>query len=341
MKSEHATFQVSIADSDVVFETNEDDTILGSMLRAGIGVPYECNAGGCGSCKFTLVDGSVVDDLEESAGLRQSDRRKNKHLACICRARSDCTISVKLDSAYAPEIYPTAIAAQFISRTPLTHDLWEFHFQSTEPALFKPGQYAKLHIPGVSGPRSYSMANTANDDGIWTFQIKRVPDGEATTLLFGGALEGLVVDIDAPYSIAHLDENSKRATVCIAGGSGLAPMLSIIRGLALSGVNKTQPILYYGARTPEDIVPSTYFSDIQNFDPAQHYIPVVSDTESATNYEGSKGFVHEHLATALPEDCSDIDFYMAGPPPMVDAVRRHLVLDRKVPIEQLRYDRFF
>lgn len=341
MKSEHATFQVSIAGSDVVFDTHEGDTILGSMLRAGIGVPYECNAGGCGSCKFTLVDGSVADDLEESAGLRQSDRRRNKHLACICRAKSDCTINVKLDDAYAPELRPTAIAAQFISRTPLTHDLWEFHFHSTEPALFKPGQYAKLHIPGVSGPRSYSMANTANSDGLWVFQIKRVLDGEATTLLFGDDLEGLDVRIDAPYSIAHLDENSKRAIVCIAGGSGLAPMLSIIRGLSKSDASKTQPILYYGARTPEDIVPLTYFSDIQNFDPEQHYIPVVSDPDSAASYDGPKGFIHEHLATALPEDCTNIDFYMAGPPPMVDAVRRHLVLDRKVPIEQLRYDRFF
>jgi len=341
LKTEQPQFRVTVADSSVAFSSNEDDTVLGSMLRAGIGVAYECNAGGCGSCKFTLIDGCVSDDLKESPGLRASDRRKNKHLACVCRVQSDCTISIKLDSAYIPATPPTRIAAHFVSQTPLTHDLWEFCFKSEEPAVFKPGQYAKLHIPGVSGPRSYSMANIANEDGFWVFQIKRVPGGSATGFLFGDGLEGQQVTIDAPYSIAHLDESSMRPVICIAGGSGLAPMVSILRGLAKSPTREVSPLLYYGARTQNDVVDPSYFADIPGFDAREQYIPVVSEPDVSSGYGGPTGFIHEYLVSALAEDCSAIDFYLAGPPPMVDAVRRHLVLDRKVPIEHLHYDRFF
>jgi toluene monooxygenase electron transfer component len=338
-KGQH--YRIVLANTDVSFVQGSDDTLLSSMLRSGIGMPYECNAGGCGSCKFTLIDGSVSSDIESPPGLRRSDIRKNVGLACISRATGDCTISARLDDAYEPKIRPTRDVATFVSRVPLTHDMWEFTFRTESPASFLPGQYAKVFVPGVIGPRSYSMSNTANDDGVWQFQIKRVPNGETTAVLFGDDLEGTGFSIDAPYSIAHLDTESTRPVVCIAGGSGLAPMVSILRGLSAAEPRDVAPLLYYGARTVSDIVAPAYFSDIPDFDIDQQYTPVVSEPESAPEYEGAAGFVHEHLAIALPDDCSAIDFYLAGPPPMVDAVRRHLVLDRKVPIEHLHYDRFF
>jgi len=162
-------FCVSIENSEVSADTDINDTILGSLLRAGVGMPYECNSGGCGSCKFTLIEGRISEDEGEWQGLRPSDVRKNKHLACVSRAQSNCLINVKLDSIYEPKIKPFKCSARFVSSAPLTHDLWEFEFKSDGPAHFLPGQYAKLIIPGVSGPRSYSMSNTANRDGSWFF----------------------------------------------------------------------------------------------------------------------------------------------------------------------------
>ena len=311
------------------------------MLRAGLGMPYECNAGGCGSCKYRLLEGSVSEDLEDTAGLRPADRRRNKHLACITRAQSDCTIEVKLDPAYEARIRPQKFEAVFRSRESLTHDLWEFSFGTDAPARFLPGQYAKLHIPGVDGPRSYSMSNTANDEGHWDFQIKRVPDGAATTALFDRDLEGLKIILDAPYSIAHLDEESPRPIVCIGGGSGLAPMVSLLRGRAESRGRAEAITLYYGARTTRDVVDPDYFETISGFDPDSQYVVVLSEPDTDGHWNGPIGLIHEYLGEALPEDCAGCDYYIAGPPPMVEAVRRHLVLDRKVPIEQLHYDRFF
>ena len=339
--TKQSLYQVSIEGTGLVFDVNESDTLLGGILRARTGIPYECNAGGCGSCKYTLIEGEVVDDLEESPGLRASDRRKNKHLACISHPRSHCTIQIKPDNDYIPKYPPRKFQATLRSIGRLTHDLWEFRFESDEKARFLPGQYAKVSIPGVTGPRSYSMCNTDNDTGQWAFQIKRVEGGSASSVLFRDALIGIQVTIDAPYSIAHLQTNSPRPIICIAGGSGLAPMVSILHGVSEIDEKTHKPILYYGARKVDDVVCKEYFDTIPGFGSDRQYIPIISEPESEPHWMGATGLVHEYLAQNLGDNCKDFEYYIAGPPPMVDAVKRHLILDRAIPVEQLHYDRFY
>ena len=333
--------RVAISHSELVIHVDHGDTLLGGILRAGVGVPYECNAGGCGSCKYTLLDGSVADDLEETAGLRASDRRKSKHLACISRPQSDCTIELKLDPEYTPKNAPRKVDASLHSIEKLTHDLWEFHFDAPRTASFLPGQYAKVSLPGVTGPRSYSMSNVANEVGRWSFQIKRMEGGAASKVLFDGLTTDLQVTIDGPYSTAYLRSDSVRPIICIGGGSGLAPMVSILRGISQRKSDKTKPVLYYGARQEKDVVDQEYLATIPGFNPENQYIPIVSEPEESDTWAGATGLVHEFLKSHLNETTQDSDFYMAGPPPMVDAVRRHLVLDRGIPVDRLYYDRFF
>ena len=339
--TEQTLYQVSIEGTGLVFDIDENDTLLGGILRARTGIPYECNAGGCGSCKYTLIEGEVIDDLDDSPGLRASDRRKNKHLACISHPRSHCTIQIKPDNHYIPKHLPQKFQATLQSIEKLTHDLWEFKFQSDQAAHFLPGQYGKLSIPEVIGPRSYSMCNTANDTGQWVFQIKRVEGGSASSILFDDSLNGIEITIDAPYSIAHLQTDSSRPIVCIAGGSGLAPMVSILHGVSEIEGNTHKPILYYGARKVDDVVCKEYLDTIPGFNSDSQYIPIISEFESGTQWIGATGLVHEYLAQNLSDNCKEFEYYIAGPPPMVDAVRRHLILDRAIPVEQLHYDRFY
>lgn len=338
---EQSLYQVSIEGTGLVFDINENDTVLSGILRAGTGIPYECNAGGCGSCKYTLIEGEVVDDLNESPGLRASDRRRNKHLACISHPRSHCKIQIKPDSDYVPKHPPQQIQATLQSIEKLTRDLWEFRFDTSQAAHFLPGQYAKVSIPGVTGPRSYSMCNTANDTGQWAFQIKRVEGGSASSVLFADALKEIRVTIDAPYSIAHLKTDSPRPIICIAGGSGLAPMISILQGVSEIHGYTHKPVLFYGAQTVDDLVSREYLDTIPGFGSDQQYIPIISNSKSGLDWKGATGLVHEYLAETLSDNCKDFDYYIAGPPPMVDAVRRHLILDRGIPVEQLHYDRFY
>lgn len=336
-----ASHSVTIQGTDLTVDIDTSDTLLSGLLRKGIGIPYECNAGGCGSCKYTLIEGEVSDDLHESPGLKNSDRRKNKHLACISHLKSDCVIQVKQDKDYRPKNFPAIRKAHLISRRPITHDLWEFEFQTESPAVFLPGQYAKVFISGVNGPRSYSMSNIENDDGGWQFLIKKTPGGAASEVLFEKDLKEISVDLDAPYSIAHLDAEHKSQVVCIAGGSGLAPMISILLGIYCNNLTSLNPTLYYGARTEQDVIPLDYFSLIPGFNPETQYFPIVSEPEPGSNWSGATGFVHEHLSNAIRPEIDDQEIFIAGPPPMVEAVRRHLVLDLGVSITQLHYDRFF
>lgn len=335
------SYRVVVDDAGLSFEASAEDTLLGAALRAGIGFPYECNAGGCGSCKFTLVEGTVVPTLENCPGLKTRDKHRNKHLACISRVESDCIVDIRLDAAYVPKIPPASVVAEFVATEKLTHNLWEFTFKSPEPARFLPGQYAKVSVPNVDGPRSYSMSNLSNDEGIWQFQIKKLDGGAASKRLFEQPLNGLAVTIDAPYSIAHLRMDSKAPVVCIGGGSGLAPMFSIAKGLAVGTEPGRDLAVFYGARTEADVIDASRFDEIARLLPGARFIPVVSEPGDREGWTGATGLVHEYLAGALPFDISEIEFYIAGPPPMVDAVRRHLVLERGAPIGNLFYDRFF
>ena len=165
--------------------------------------------------------------------------------------------------------------------------------------------------------------------------------GAASEVLFKDSLKNLNITIDAPYSIAHLKSDSQRQAICIAGGSGLAPMVSILHGITQLEHVKPDPILYYGARNCRDVVDKGYFNTISGFRPDEQYIPVVSEPAQSDNWGGATGMVHDFLKTQLEDAVCDYEYYLAGPPPMVDAVRRHLVLERGVPVEQLHYDRFF
>ena len=335
------THRITINGSNKVWDVQESDTLLGGLLRAGAGVPYECNAGGCGSCKYTLIEGHVSDDLDSSQGLKSSDKRKNKHLACISHALSDCTIELKLDDEYQLENTPQKLQASLIGVEQLTHDLWEYSFQSQQKADFLPGQYAKIFLPDIDGPRSYSMSNTANDQGIWKFTIKCIPGGEASELLFDPKSSTLDVVLDAPYSIAHLRSDDTSGVVCIAGGSGLGPMVSILNGVAAQRGSAKSAVLYYGARTEQDIIQADYFSSISGFNPTVQYIPVVSEISSESTKSYPSGYLHEHLKSTHPDMDNSSEYYIAGPPPMVDAVRKYLVLERGISVNNLHYDRFY
>ena len=116
-------------------------------------------------------------------------------------------------------------------------------------------------------------------------------------------------------------------------------MVSILHGVSEIVRNKHKPILYYGARTINDVICPEYLDTIPGFSSEQQYIPIISEFEP--QWMGAKGMVHEYLEQNLDDSCKYHEYYIAGPPPMVDAVRRHLILDRGIPVEQLHYDRFY
>ena len=207
------------------FEQQEGDTLLRAALRAGVGLSYECNSGGCGGCKFELLEGEVETLWADAPGLNERDRRRGRHLACQCRAKGPATIKASTAKEYVPKVLPQRQKARLVGISDITHDLREFRFRSSGGAGFLPGQFAMLDLAGLDASRAYSLSNTANDDGEWHFQVRRVPHGKGTHVLFDKLACGDEIGLDGPYGVAWLRTESPRDIVCVAGGSGLAPMV--------------------------------------------------------------------------------------------------------------------
>jgi toluene monooxygenase electron transfer component len=325
----------------------EDDTLLRAGLRAGLGFPYECNSGSCGTCKVELLEGEIASLRPDAPGLAERDRAKNRVLACQAQPRSDCAIKVRLREENIPANRPARFRARLAGVRDLTHDIREFTFATEGAFGFLPGQYALVYLPGLPIPRTYSMSNVDEGDGRWQFIVRRVPGGTGTNTLFEKVPVGTEVGMDGPYGIAYLRPESPRDMVCIGGGSGLAPMLSLARGAVreprLAG-RKTH--VFYGARTSRDLCGETELCALPGYGERLFFHPVVSEDQDPEGWKGPKGFVHEHAREFIESGTggagrwNDFEYYFAGPPPMAEAVQR-MLMDKRVPYPQVHFDSFY
>ncbi len=336
-------YSIVIDGQEESFPCGGDDSLLRAGLRAGMGLPYECSTGSCGTCKFQLLDGETEELWPDAPGLSERDKRKDRRLACQNRPLSDCKIKMRLDPAAIPQILPRRQMVRLVDIRELTHDMHEFRFSGETAADFLPGQYALLSLPGVTGLRAYSMANLANESGEWHFHIKNMLGGSGSHALFDGVVApGQEVELDGPYGLAFLRE-SGRDIVCVAGGSGLSPMVSIARGVAADvRFRERRLYFFFGGREPRDICGEEFLAELPAFAERMSYHAAISEPSvSAQAWTGHRGFVHELVAETLADPLSDYEFYFAGPPAMAEAVQRMLMREHKVPFEQLHFDRFF
>ena len=314
-----------------------EDSLLRAALRAGIGFPHECSVGGCGACRFELVDGEVEDLWPDAPGLTDRDRKRGKRLACQSRLRGDATVKVRCDDAYRPVLAPVRQSFVLKQRRMLTHDMAELSFESANAVDFLPGQYALLYLPGVQGPRAYSMSNVAEGSGLLQFIVRRTPFGQGSSLLVDGLAVGQNIIIDGPYGHAYLREQVERPIVCIAGGSGLAPMLSVARRAA--DAMATPVDFFFGGRTVDDLCADKLLQQLPGYGRRLRLHNVVSaDTEG--HWQGATGWVHDEVDRVIGEHAGDCEFYFAGPPPMIESLQELLMVRRKVDFGQIHFDRF-
>jgi toluene monooxygenase electron transfer component len=334
--------RVRVADGPE-YSCDADDTLLRAGLRAGLGFPYECNAGSCGTCKVEILEGQVTSLRPDAPGLSERDRAKNRVLACQARPGGDCRIKVRLREENVPRHRPARFHAALESWRDLTHDMREFTFATTGAPGFLPGQYALFYLPGLDAPRTYSMSNVDDGSGKWQFVVRRVPGGVGTVTLFDKVPVGSDIAIDGPYGLAYLRSGSPRDLVLIAGGSGLAPVLSLARGAvadaALAGRNIH---VFYGARTRRDLCGEQDLKTLPGYGTRLTFTPVLSEpqADSIDPWTGATGFVHEEARRFIGERWADYEYYFAGPPPMAQAVQQMLI-EKRVPYPQVHFDSFY
>lgn len=320
----------------------EDDTLLRAGLRAGLGFPYECNAGSCGTCKVELVEGRIASLRPDAPGLSEGDRAKNRVLACQARPVGDCAIKVRLRAENVPVHRPARFRVTLAGHRDLTHDMREFRFRAADGAPgFLPGQYALFYLPGLAAPRTYSMSNVDDASGEWQFIVRRVPGGTGTVTLFDKMPAGSQIMLDGPYGLAYLRADGLRDLILIGGGSGLAPVLSIARGAVRAPQLAGREIhVFYGARTTRDLCGETELCALPGYGERLFFHPVLSEAQDPEGWKGPTGFVHESARSFIGERWSDFEYYFAGPPPMAQAVQR-MLLEKRVPYPQVHFDSFY
>ncbi len=333
------TYRIQIEGGDGFSVSADEDTLLRGALRAGVGFPHECNVGGCGGCRFDLIEGKMETLWDGAPGLSERDRRRGKRLACQSKPRGDCVVRVRCADEYKPAIAPRRFEAKLTGKQKLTGDMSLFTFRADGAADFLPGQYALLFPPQTNGPRAYSMSNLANGEGVWRFIIRRTPNGVGSNALFDKVAVGDTLAIDGPYGHAYLRADSPREIVCVAGGSGVGPMLSVAQG-ALAQADTPRLHFFDGARTQSDLCAGAFFNRLAAPPDRLAYRPVLSAAATTDDWTGSRGFVHEEVERVLPAPLDRYEFYFAGPPPMIEALQNLLMVRARVPYQQIHFDRF-
>jgi toluene monooxygenase electron transfer component len=336
-------YRVHIAGGDLSFPCSPDDTLLRAAQRAGLGFPYECNVGSCANCKFELVEGQVQMAWEEAPGWTDKDRARNRYLGCQSRALGDCTVKLRTDPRYAPVHIPQRMSAVLTGSRPITHDISEFSFSLDQPQAFEPGQYALAYLPGVAGGRAYSMSNTARDSQHWEFQVRRTPQGQGSQVLFDALKIGARIEIDGPYGMAWLRRDAPRDILCLAGGSGLAPMISIARGaMAEPRLAGRKLHFLYGGRTPADVCGEDMLRALPGWGERLTYQAAISSppADGEPAWPGAVGFLHDVAQQGFGSALAQMEIYFAGPPVMAQALQR-MLLAEKVPFEQVHFDQFY
>lgn len=338
------TQNIRLNKSEVSFAAQDNDTLLRAALRSNVALPYECNSGGCGSCKFELVEGEIKELWADAPGLSPRDIRKGKKLACQCVAVGDCEIKITPETnAASISTLPQKYSASYVGRRDLTADMAEFIFKIPTPAVFFSGQFAMLSLPNI-GERAYSMSNIANEEGFLQFIIKRMPNGAGSNYLFDELQEGDQIGIDGPYGNSYLRTDNDRDIVCIGGGSGLSPVMSIVRSAVTNDSFKERNIhLFYGGRGPKDICTPELIAELQtvNVNIISHEATSDAELSKEHGWTGECCFIHELVEKKLAGKMPDYEYYFCGPPIMTNTVQRLLMVDNQVPFEQIHFDRFF
>ena len=306
-----------------------DETVLDAAFRHGYNLVYGCREGQCSACKCFLLEGDVALKRYSSFALADSERANG--YALMCRAMPEQDLVIEL-LHYDPDGYRLDHAikdgvATVEAVTPLTHDITALHLRA--PGFtFTPGQYVDLHVPGARGVRrSFSMSNLPDPDGRIELMIKRYPGGRFSGLLDGKLKPGEELGFTGPYGAFRL-RTGDRPILMIAGGSGMAPIMSVLRQLSSEGC--TRPVrFFYGARTERDLFG---LEEIEGLGARLHDFGFTPVTER---------FVHEAVDEYLAgREMDQPDVYMCGPPPMIEAAEEMLAGTHKLDEQRIFTDKF-
>jgi CDP-4-dehydro-6-deoxyglucose reductase len=336
------TFSVAVQPSGHRFDVQDDETVLSAALRSGIGLPYGCKNGACGSCKGRIVEGEVHHDPHQASALSADEEARGYALFCSAHPQSDLVIEVR-EVRGIGEIPIKKLPARVATLTRAAPDVAVVRLQlpATERLQYLPGQYVEVILKD-GRRRSYSMAGAPGIADQVELHIRHTPGGVFSDHVFGAGTTQMkerdILRFEGPFGSFFLRDDSTKPIVLVASGTGFAPIKAIVEYAALKSLDRPMT-LYWGGRRPHDLYMDELARGWEKTLPAFRYIPVISDALDEDHWNGRSGFVHRAVMDDFV-DLSGHQVYTCGAPIVVDSARREFIAERGLPADEFFADAF-
>ena len=334
----YGTCKIDVNRGKKILEVDGGSSLLSSLAEKDIFIPSACGGrGSCAYCKLKVHQGAGLIGPVEEPYLSKDERADHVRLACQVKVRRDVAVEIPEDL-----FSVRRFRARLLRKRPLTHDIVELRMQLLEPSSisFEAGQYVQLESaeykdrPSVI--RGYSISSLPSDAHHLELIIRRVPDGICTTWVFDHLEEGDDLFFSGPYGHFHLSDTDA-PVICIAGGSGMAPIWSIVRHMKENAI--ARPTTYFfGALTQRDLFFVDEFRQLEKECPWFKFVPALSKEPEDSGWTGERGLITAVVARHFP-DASRHEAYLCGSPGMIDA---SVAVLRKngMPQQNVFYDKF-
>jgi CDP-4-dehydro-6-deoxyglucose reductase len=333
-----AGFTIKVQPSGRTYTALPEESVLAAGIREGIGLPYGCKDGACGSCKCKLLSGQIQLGEHQEKALSADEASAGLILTCRATPLSDLVLESKQVTsvdALPVKKMPTRVATLVRK----TADVMVLHLQlpANDALLYHAGQYIEFLLrDGVR--RSYSMANAPHNGPMLELHIRHMPGGKFTDHVFGDMKEKEILRIEGPFGSFYLREDSNKPIILLASGTGFAPIKALIEQLQQKQTTR-QVTLYWGGRKPSDLYMNDWMHTQLESMPTLHFVPVISDAQPEDAWTGRTGFVHRAVLEDHP-DLSAFQVYACGAPVVIDAARHDYTTLAGLPMEEFFADSF-
>ncbi len=328
------TLTLDGGDQEVAMSSQE--TVLDACLAQGLELPYNCRSGECGECLAQLQSGTVRQlPGSDPAVFTEAMRAQGMVLTCMCFATSNLVLKVPLRARNGPVIRQLdAVMESLVWHGPRTVQV---RLRCPQPVEFEAGQYFEWHLPDVVHARSYSVSVAPGSDRL-EFMVRIYPGGQVSNRLKRHALApGDVVNLRGPFGTYRFDAEHPGLAVFVAGGTGIGPVLALVQA-ALRGPQQRHLLVIFGARDAAEIAAARPLQQWAAQDGRLQFVPVLSDEAVDSPWQGLRGTAVDALK-AQRGDFFGATAYLCGPPPMVEAAKKTLLV-KGLDASDIYYDRF-
>ena len=335
------SFTVTVQPSGRVFSVDRDEPILSAAIRQGVGLPYGCKDGACGSCKSRLLEGRVIHGVHQAKALSADEEAQGWILTCQAAPQTDVVVEARTvpgAGEFTIRKMPTRVTS--IAKPAPDVAILQMQLPANDRLQYHAGQYIEFILrDGVR--RSYSMANAPHTQGQQPgieLHLRHLPGGLFTDHVFGAMKEKEILRMEGPFGSFFLREAPTKPMILLASGTGFAPIKAIIEHLQHTG-SQRHAALYWGCRSRQDLYMHDWAVQAAQALPTLTYIPVLSEPRPDDAWTGRTGLVHHAVMHDHP-NLLQHQVYACGAPIMVDSAQRDFVMKCGLPDDEFYADSF-